>query len=715
MESYAEIRENIMLKYDKGYSKLLDPLRTTYCYNSGQLKSYLNYSKILCDDLIYKMGKVKSQESVYKCHYESKLINVTQVLIKISRKVHFLLYKLCKDHSQLEKLLEEESEDQNCLIEEVESIDSKISDVTFKCSQRSNQNLLKREPRQQPNLEFSLTSLDFKIEKCFLSPKAFGEIVKSIDGVSIHSTCLATEALIKILVKMEVAINGILQSPNNCDFSELFYRSEYLRCYEDTLHEIIQSPDDEIYYLDITHNSNLSGQTQIKEQVTKFQNILKIVLPENQQMYMTRYKYFCYFVELAFAISSKALSRNSYFMKIVKTLVHSPVYVFSKRRMRSQYKAFITSGDLDLLLKIAKSTGSTFSRFCCYFINPWIKFHKKIYIPKSYDRLDMKSLNKCLDDFLMTESSPELNKLSKKLHHSLSFTHRKPKQLTPYKETFTYKKKPDCLCLRIVSPFPVFLSQNPSKGISKITDCDAVLIHIHGGGFVCQTTSQHQIYLRRWSKQNNIPVLMLSYTLAPEAKYPESIDECYQQYRWIVDNIETSLGLRPKKIFLSGDSAGGLIGTDLIALAICKKFRIPDGFISIYPALLLKYEAFTPSRINLFDDKMMNQLVKEACYNAYCKDIDPDQNPFLCPMFLPDQILQRFPPTRISLAGLDPIHDDGYKFAYRLSNLGKDVICVDNKLLPHGFLNFGLVPLIGSECNRAIDNISSMISELINS
>lgn len=264
-----------------------------------------------------------------------------------------------------------------------------------------------------------------------------------------------------------------------------------------------------------------------------------------------------------------------------------------------------------------------------------------------------------------------------------------------------------------MSPFALRLNSNPSKNKIHPQECDGILIHVHGGGFVCQTTSQHQIYLRRWSKQNNIPVLMLSYTLAPEAKYPEAIDECYQAYKWIVENVETSLGIKPKKILLSGDSAGGKIVVCLTSLCILKKIRIPDAIIPIYPVLLLKYVAFSPSRINMFDDKMMNQLVKEACYAAYCKGIDPEENVFLSPMFLPDKVLKKFPPTRMSLAGLDPVHDDGYKFAYKLCNLNKDVKVVDHKLLPHGFLNFGLAPLIGGECSIAIDNISEMIAELL--
>ena len=54
---------------------------------------------------------------------------------------------------------------------------------------------------------------------------------------------------------------------------------------------------------------------------------------------------------------------------------------------------------------------------------------------------------------------------------------------------------------------------------------------------------------------------MLSYSLAPEAAYPEAINECWQTYRWILENIEKSLGIKPKKILISGDSAGGKLAT----------------------------------------------------------------------------------------------------------------------------------------------------------
>lgn len=183
------------------------------------------------------------------------------------------------------------------------------------------------------------------------------------------------------------------------------------------------------------------------QRIEKFKNILEVDYPLNKEMYMTRYKYFWYFIELVFAVTSQAFGKKSYIMRTLKAMLHSPVYVLSKKRMRTQFKKFVTSGDMELLLDIAKASGSTLSRFCCYFINPRIKFHKKIYIPKNYDRQDMAGLNKCLSDFLMQQSDPRSDCIEKKLMHSASFSYESPKRLQLHTESFRYKRKPNLLWL----------------------------------------------------------------------------------------------------------------------------------------------------------------------------------------------------------------------------------------------------------------------------
>jgi len=49
----------------------------------------------------------------------------------------------------------------------------------------------------------------------------------------------------------------------------------------------------------------------------------------------------------------------------------------------------------------------------------------------------------------------------------------------------------------------------------------SLVIHCHGGGFVAQSSQSHEMYLRRWAKALDCPILSVDYALAPEAPYPQ--------------------------------------------------------------------------------------------------------------------------------------------------------------------------------------------------
>jgi len=86
---------------------------------------------------------------------------------------------------------------------------------------------------------------------------------------------------------------------------------------------------------------------------------------------------------------------------------------------------------------------------------------------------------------------------------------------------------------------------------------DAIMIHIHGGGFVAMSSSSHQSYSRRWANEIGIPIFSIDYRLAPENAYPAALNDVWQAYYWIVNNCTTYFGIKPEKIIVSGDSAGG--------------------------------------------------------------------------------------------------------------------------------------------------------------
>jgi hypothetical protein len=120
----------------------------------------------------------------------------------------------------------------------------------------------------------------------------------------------------------------------------------------------------------------------------------------------------------------------------------------SKKRRQSQFKSFVISEDMELLIKIAKFSGNSLSRFAFYWINPSIKFHRKIYIGKKYQRQTISGLNKTLDDFLMAGSTDYDTKLHrKKFRSASSYCVMQAPDLELKQETFSYSHKTGLMCL----------------------------------------------------------------------------------------------------------------------------------------------------------------------------------------------------------------------------------------------------------------------------
>lgn len=84
------------------------------------------------------------------------------------------------------------------------------------------------------------------------------------------------------------------------------------------------------------------------------------------------------------------------------------------------------------------------------------------------------------------------------------------------------------------------------SSFSNACDCqmaaesDAILFHMHGGGFVSQTSKSHQSYLKMWAKQLGIPILSVDYSVAPEAPYPRAVEEVLFAY-WEVIRVNDEL------------------------------------------------------------------------------------------------------------------------------------------------------------------------------
>lgn len=183
---------------------------------------------------------------------------------------------------------------------------------------------------------------------------------------------------------------------------------------------------------------------------------------------------------------------------------------------------------------------------------PTINYHRKIYIDRQYSEINLEKINEISESYILRSKNISLECNKNYDSSSLKKVWEK-----------IQKKFEDKIQIRVFSSFilkdPLFydpkLEKNSfiseifknsiiswffSKENRRAKRCsDTILIHIHGGGFISMSSGSHQNYTRVWANKLEIPVFSIDYRLAPEFPYPNGLDDCWQAYNWIIDNVES--------------------------------------------------------------------------------------------------------------------------------------------------------------------------------
>ncbi len=113
----------------------------------------------------------------------------------------------------------------------------------------------------------------------------------------------------------------------------------------------------------------------------------------------------------------------------------------------------------------------------------------------------------------------------------------------------------------------------------NMTDGEAAIIYIHGGGYVAGGLEYGRGFASVLSEMTGIKTFFPAYRLAPEHKCPNALKDCVKAYKHIVEN----LGYSPKKIIICGESAGGGLVYSLCAALRRLSLPLPLGLIAISP------------------------------------------------------------------------------------------------------------------------------------
>jgi hormone-sensitive lipase len=118
---------------------------------------------------------------------------------------------------------------------------------------------------------------------------------------------------------------------------------------------------------------------------------------------------------------------------------------------------------------------------------------------------------------------------------------------------------------------------------------------------------------------------------------------------------------------------------------------------------------FVPSLVRSYTDIILNFRFLEFCLWAYTNDeIYENENPFISPILANEEVLRRYPPTKIYCGEDDPMYDYSLYMAHVLHTYDVPVKLISIMNVAHGFMAL-YMPL--GQGLQEIRNLVSLISD----
>lgn len=200
-----------------------------------------------------------------------------------------------------------------------------------------------------------------------------------------------------------------------------------------------------------------------------------------------------------------------------------------------------------------------------------------------------------------------------------------------------------------------------------------LLVYYHGGAFLMKAAAYHKNLMQTYAKDARCAVLFVDYRLAPKYKFPTSVDDCFDAYKW-------ALRQGYSKIMVGGDSAGANLALAAVQMAYKANMPLPRATLLIYPVCDTRMQ--TESAKNYTDTPLWNGMLTPKALALYANEANW-HDPLMSPAEADD--LSFMPPTYIETAEFDCLHDEGINFAERLKSEGVSVTLNETIGTIHGY------------------------------
>ncbi len=246
---------------------------------------------------------------------------------------------------------------------------------------------------------------------------------------------------------------------------------------------------------------------------------------------------------------------------------------------------------------------------------------------------------------------------------------------------------------------PIQAGGVPSEWVSA-PDADAgrAVLYLHGGGYVIGSINTHRALAARLSRAAKARVLVIDYRLAPEHPHPAAVDDAVAAYRWML-----STGLKPTRIAVAGDSAGGGLTVATLVAIRDAKLATPGAGACLSPWVDLEGigESMTTKAAV---DPMVQKEGLIGMAKAYLGGKDP-RTPLAAPLYAD---LSGLPPLLIQVGTAETLLDDSTRIAERARKAGVKVTLEPWENMIHVFQLFA--PML-DEGQQAIEKIGAFVRE----
>ncbi|MDQ2838251.1 MAG: alpha/beta hydrolase [Actinomycetota bacterium] len=251
----------------------------------------------------------------------------------------------------------------------------------------------------------------------------------------------------------------------------------------------------------------------------------------------------------------------------------------------------------------------------------------------------------------------------------------------------------------------------PALVVRPEADPLAIIVFFHGGGWIGGDLDTHLQHARRLSGQLPAVVVSVDYRMAPEHLFPAAYDDCLAATRWVADH-SIELGGRALPLVVAGDSAGAQLAAS-VAIG-CAELAVPlAAQLLIVPVADVRgwyrdetVNARYPSRSENAEGYGLTLDAMAAFAESYRAGDDWRASPVLADSFT------GLPPAAIYTAGFDPLRDEGFALAERLTEAGVRVLHRHLPSLNHSYFALGGVSETAARAAaQAAEDLRSLLGE----